>query len=391
MGLKQLAASWLTRRGRQRRAADAGPRLPVCLLNAVFDAPTTYPAARCTGDLTADVHLLDYNYLDRERMRACVEAVLARADDPAVAVDRRTLLLNVTGLHPFGPDLLQLARRYRAHHVFYELWNGLNEVVALCSARPEHLYFLPVNTRLERCTTARVAATPNRHVFVSLGGDDALDLIRAVVAACPDLHFHVPDTSWHKPGSQKEFFAVHIDAPNVTAVDCAIIRHEALTFPPAYRPAYDACDTVLIATQPDRMFQMRGGVRLADALHARKHVVVTENAPLQVLMAQHERTCLVTGHDVDAIAAALRRVAGGGFQVDAPCYEAVRQLTTAGSKLAWMVAAAADPAAAGATLFAARASSLAAVRAALFPRGQALLDREIESHRRRTATAGGER
>ena len=61
------------------------------------------------------------------------------------------------------------------------------------------------------------------------------------------------------------------------------------------------------------MFQRRGGVRLADAMFARKHIVMAENAPAQLLMAQHERTCLVAEHAAQSIVEQLQRVVGGSL------------------------------------------------------------------------------
>src|SRR5262249_18338609 len=160
-------------------------------------------------------------------------------------------------------------------------------------------------------------------VFVSLGGDDDLDLIRAVIEQCPQWHFCVPNVSWGKRGSQKRYFDVQVAAANVTAVDCSAVGEtQRQTFSAAYRAAYDSCDVVLIANVVDRLLQMRGGLRFADALHARKHIVITENPMCQLLMAQHEKTCLVAEHDPASVAAQLRRLCAGGFQVDEPLYEA---------------------------------------------------------------------
>src|SRR6185436_14916024 len=104
--------------------------------------------------------------------------------------------------------------------------------------------------------------------------------------------------------------------------------------------AYDSCDTVLLATQREKMFQMRGGIRVADALYARKYLVMAENPMCQLLTAQHERTCLVFEHDVGQASAQLRRIADGGFQVDRDVYEEIRGLTDHEAQLRWMISAA---------------------------------------------------
>jgi hypothetical protein len=198
----------------------------------------------------------------------------------------------------------------------------VREVVELADARIDRLYYLPVTSRLRRVVADRIPTQPNERVFVSLGGDDDLDLVARTVAAAPHLHFCVPTVSWEKPGSEKRFVDVRISAPNVTAVDCADVhRTRQMTFTPAYRGALDSCDTVLIATRAEKMFQMRGGVRIADALFARKHIVMAENAPAQLLMAQHQRTCLVAEHAAQSIADQLQRVVGGSFSPDISLYE----------------------------------------------------------------------
>ncbi|MFN8643467.1 MAG: hypothetical protein U0802_18060 [Candidatus Binatia bacterium] len=147
-------------------------------------------------------------------------------------------------------------------------------------------------------------------------------------------------------------------------VDCSAVRRERrLTFSPAYRAAYDACDTVLITNAPDRLYQMRGGLRVADALHAGKRIVITENPMCQLLMAQHERTALVAEHDPQRVADRLRQSCGGGFEVDEPTYEAMRRLTLDEPKLRWMLDAAADPTAA---------------RHSVFARDQARIEHDVE-------------
>lgn len=377
MGLRELAAAWWPR----RRRAPVVERVPaaqrVFVLNALVDIPSSYPLARWAGEADADPYVLDYNYIDRARARAGVAALLAAHAGGQLDAAHHTLVLNAKGLHPCGGELAALARAFARHHVFFELWNGLREVVELAAARFPDLYFLPVMNRLGQVDGPRVPAHPNRRVFVSLGGDDDLDLIAQVVAAHPQLHFCVPDTCWQKPGSEKVWTDVRLPAANVTAVDCAAIRHAPLGFSPAYRAAYASCDTVLIATRAERMQQMRGGVRLADALYARKHIVVTENPLCQLLMAQHERTCLVAEHDAAAVAAHLDRIAAGAFTPDAALCEPIRRLTVETDRFAWMIDAARRPDEARRSPFAQAEDPVARARRCLFARGRALLEAEV--------------
>ena len=378
MGLREKASAWLRRRAPAVEPAP-GPRHDVFLLNAALNIPTTIAARSCAGDAGAPAYLLDYNYIDRQRALDGFAALPRLVDERRLPLADRTLLLAIKGLHPVGDQLLAFARRFAHHHVFFEVWNGIRELVHLAEAGLEHLYVLPVAQRLQLVGGKRVAAQPNRRVFVSLGGDDDLELIAAAIAACPDLHFCVPTVSWGKPGSDKRFSAVSLPGANVSPVDCdAVHRDQQLAFTPAYRAAYESCDTVLIATRREKMFQMRGGVRMADALWARKRIVVTENVPCQLLMAQPERTCLVAAHDAGDVAAQLARITTEQFQVDAPLFEAVRALTDEPAKLEFMVAAAADPATARRSPFSRVDDPIGAARRVLLPAGQALLDRAIQ-------------
>ena len=322
----------------------------IFVLNSLLGVPTAYPTGPHEGGPEADVYLLDYNYQERS------ETLFARLAEARAAqrldFSRKTLLLAARGLHPGGEELLALAREFATHHIFFELWNGMDELRRLCDAGIANLYFMPVTTNLRQSGSASLSDVPNRHVFVSLGGDDDLELIREVVARCPELHFHVPDVSWQKTASDKRYVNVAIAAANVSMVDCSIVRHEKrIGFSPAYRAAYDACDIVLITNAPDRLYQMRGGLRVADALHAGKHIVVTENPMCQLLMAQHERTCLVAEHDAGSVAERLHRIGGGRFHVDPAVYDAVRRLTVDEHKLRFMLGAASDPDAARRSVF----------------------------------------
>lgn len=384
MGLMERASAWL-RRG-AAEATTAGARHDVFLLNAALGMPTSLPAGACAGDAAAPLYLLDYNYIDRQRTLDGVAALPRLRAERRLPLADRTLLLAIKGLHPLADQLLALSREFAARHVFFEVWNGVREMVHLAEAGLEHFYLLPVTKRLDIGGGEQVVRQPNRRVFVSLGGDDELDLIAATIAACPDLHFCVPTVTWGKPGSDKRFSAVSLPGANVSPVDCdAVQRDQKLAFTPAYRAAYQSCDTVMVATSREKMFQMRGGVRIADALWARKRLVVTENAPSQLLMAQHERTCLVAEHDAGALAAQLARATSEGFQVDEPLSEAIRALTDDASKLAFMVAAAADPDAARRSPFSRHDDPIAAARRTLLANGRALLDRAIqeEAHDRR--------
>jgi hypothetical protein len=215
-------------------------------------------------------------------------------------------------------------------------------------------------------------------VFVSLGGDDDLDLIRKVIARCPDLQFSVPSVAWDKAESKKLIFGFEIRAENVTPVDCSPTRKKGMPVASwRYGRAFDACDTVLIATRADKMFQLRGGLRLADALHARKRIVIAENPMAQLSMARHEKTCLVAQHDAEAIAACLKRTCAGSAPVDETTYEEIRKLTEDDAKLAFMMSAAVDPEAARRSPFAQGRNVLEAARRTLLDRGRALLEKEV--------------
>lgn len=373
----KIITAWLKRRGGEVDTAGV-PGHTVFVLNALIDMPTSYATKPYAGSSDAELYFLDYNYLNQAKTSACFSALASARATHQLDFSSKTLLLAAKGLHPANTELIELMREFRVHHVFFELWNGLKELVLLANAGPEHLYFLPVAARLGGRSNARVPARPNRRVFVSLGGDDDLDLIRAVIARCPQLQFSLPDVSWAKPGSDKHFFDVQIRAANVTAVDCSTVRRDRqLSFSAQYRAAYEACDTVLIATAADKMFQMRGGVRLADALQARKHIVMTENPLCQLVMGQHEQTCLVAPHDAAAVSEQLTRICDGGFQVVESTYDAVRQLTAEENKLPWMLEAVADPATARRSVFARGQDLLEVTRRSLFARGRDLLEREV--------------
>lgn len=360
----------------------ADPSTKVFVLNTPLGMPTTFPTEKYAGGPESELYLFEYNYMDRAKALASIASLETLRRTQNLDFSGKTLLLAAKGLHPLGDELLNLARQFRAHHVFFELWNGLKEVVELAEAHLEHLYFLPVTNRLLDVGSPRVPSTPNANVFVSLGGDDALDLIREVVARCPGLHFFIPTVSWAKPGSDKSFFDVTLPAANVTSVDCSPVKTtRQLSFSPEYRAAYAACDTVLIATTADKMFQLRGGVRFADALYARKHIVITENPMCQLLMAEHGRTCLVAEHRADAVAAQLMRIGGGDFQVVESLYEDIRQLTLDQAKLDWMVEAGRAPEVARRSVFARGDDLLDVARRSLFSRGRDLLEREVREVR----------
>jgi hypothetical protein len=129
------------------------------------------------------------------------------------------------------------------------------------------------------------------------------------------------------------------------------------------------------------MFQLRGGVRFADALLARKHIVITENPMCQLLMAEHERTCLVAERNAEAVAAHLVRICSGGFQVLESVYEQIRRLTLDPEKLGWMVEAVRVPEVARRSRFARGPDLLDVARQSLFQKGRELLDREIHDVR----------
>ncbi len=323
----------------------------IYVLNSLVGVPTAYPTGPHEAGPDAEYYLLDYNY--RDQSGTLLARLAAACSAQRLDFSTKTLLLAARGLHPGGDELVAFVRQFRTHHVFFELWNGLDELRRLCDARIANLYFMPVTTLLDHAGPARLAAVPNRHVFVSLGGDDDLDLIRQVIARCPELHFHVPNVSWRKTASAKQYVDVEIPAANVTMVDCTTVRQgQQLVFSPAYRDAYGVCDTVLITNVPDRLYQMRGGLRFADALHAGKRIVITENPMCQLLMAQHEQTCLVAEHDPDRVAAQLLRLCDGRFPVDERVYEEMRQLTVDAHKLRWMLDAATDPETARRSVFA---------------------------------------
>ncbi len=384
MSVIDTVAGWGAR-WRAARATARAPHTPVWDLNALTGIPSSYASPELGGGAAADLCLLDHSYLDRTRTLAGIAELMDLWRTGRVDFSTKTLLLAAGGLHPIGNDLFALLGAFRAHHVFFGLWNGLHEIVQLDEAHVENLYYMPVATRLKRVTVRRVPRRPNARVFVSLGGDDDLELIRAVIAANPQLRFFVPTVAWEKPGSEKRYVEVTIAGPNVTPVDCSIVQRDAQPmFSPAYAKAYDACDIVLLATRREKMFQMRGGVRVADALYGRKYLVMAENPMCQLLMAQHERTCLVFEHDAVQACAQLQRISRGGFRVDQDGYEEIRRLTAFEAQLRWMIAAALRPEDARASALACSAP-LAVARRSLFARGREFLEREVIAREARAA------
>jgi hypothetical protein len=105
---------------------------------------------------------------------------------------------------------------------------------------------------------------------------------------------------------------------------------------------------------------------------------MAESPLCQLLMAQHERTCLVFAHDPAEAGAHLRRIVGGDFQVDRGVYEEIRCLTESAAQLRWMIGAALRPEAARASALA-RRDPLAVARRSLFARGRELLEREVRA------------
>jgi hypothetical protein len=118
-----------------------------------------------------------------------------------------------------------------------------------------------------------------------------------------------------------------------------------------YRLKFAGCDTILIATVASKRDRMRGGVRVADAIAAGKRLVLAENPMCEVLMAQHERTCLVSRHDAYDLASSLERFLDGTFDVDPALYDEVRQLTRISKKLSWIMSVPSELRAARASAF----------------------------------------
>jgi hypothetical protein len=311
----------------------------VALLNDAIGLPSRYAGGRFAS-LDASVYLLDYNYADRTRGDACVAAIDQLRKARSLRFEDKTLLLAAQGLDPHGPALVHLARRFGRHHVFFELWNRIGEVAELACDPPDDLHFFPVTSAVDLGWIARRRGpVPNRRVFVSLGGDDDLDLVREVVRRRRDVAFYVPDLAWHKsPEIGRREFRVSIDAPNVVRVPCA-----PSWFTREYLNGYAICDTVLVAAGVEKIQQMRGGIRVADALRNGKALVMTRNPMCELLMAQHERTCLVAEHDPASTADALARAVDGGFGPDQALSDAIGSLTDDEAKLAYMTSAYRDP------------------------------------------------
>jgi hypothetical protein len=100
-------------------------------------------------------------------------------------------------------EVLEGAEAREAEHARGEVDAGGGrhelEVHELAAARFQNLYVLPVSAALvPHAEPEAMPPRPNRHVFVSLGGDDELDLLSQIVRRRPDLHFFVPDQSWRK-------------------------------------------------------------------------------------------------------------------------------------------------------------------------------------------------
>jgi hypothetical protein len=359
---QRLCRLW-GRRARRDHPASAARHGHVAFLNDLVGLPSPHAGRVFAGRLDVDTLFLDYNYRDRRKTEACL-GLLARARrERGLDFSTKTLLLAARGLDPDHGALLDFVREFKDHHVFFELWNTEAEVAELYRAELENLYFLPVTAALRLPLPEAPApwpARPNRRVFVSLGGDDDLDLVGEVIRRRDDLHFFVPDLAWHKPNPGRREFAVHIPGRNVTGVPCASPQRFTVTaarglaqawwtsstgssFTPAYRLAYAACDTVLVATRAEKRQQMRGGIRVADALAARKRLVLAKNSMCELLMAQHEKTALVADHDAESISAALDRVGDGSFAVDHDLYEEIRALTCDDAKAAWMMGVPLDP------------------------------------------------
>jgi hypothetical protein len=347
-----------------------GPARVFCL-NPLMDLPSRHASGSCDGDETADLYFLDLDpYRDPGKTNGCLERLAREVSARRLDLAAKTLLLSARGLDPLGRELLALLRQFGAHHLFYEAWNQASELVDLLEGGVESLYFLPVTSNLTFRPTAptltvppsaRVAVKPNRQIFVSLGGDDDLDVIRGVVARCPDLRFFVPTVTWVKgPTRERRYLEVRIPAPNVTPVDCSTsLREQSPAFSQDYLKTYGGCDTVLVANVPAKRHQMRGGVRVADALQARKQLVLVENPMCQLIMARHGATCLVAEPTVESVAAHLTRICEGGFQVDEGVYEEIRSLTFDAGKLSWILEAGREPERARRSVFACTRERLA--------------------------------
>src|SRR5262245_25356186 len=95
------------------------------------------------GTADCPLYLLDFNYADRRKTASCFTEIAQARARYGLDFSTKTLVLAAKGLHPSGPELFALVREFRAHHVFFELWNGLREVVELANAKVENVYYLP--------------------------------------------------------------------------------------------------------------------------------------------------------------------------------------------------------------------------------------------------------
>jgi hypothetical protein len=306
----------------------------VAFLNELIGLRSPYSTRVFAPPDTAEVYFFDHNYDDRARLPSCLDDLDKARRERGLDFSKKTLLLSVRGLDPHHGALFDFIRQFNQHHLFIELWNTERELLLLQEAALDNVYFLPVTAALELHVSRRVGARPNRHVFVSLGGDDDIELLRRTVRSCPDLHFLVPSVAWEKFDGGRREFEVDFREPNATRVPCS---KSGRRFTLAYRLGYLWCDTVLIATRRAKRDQMRGGIRVADALAAQKRLVMAENPMCELLMAQHERTCLVAEHDRGSLAEALRRNGAGDFQPDSALTDQLRALTRSELKLDWML------------------------------------------------------
>ncbi len=312
------------------------PPFPVASLNALIGLPSRHPRWAFGGGREAAWYFLDYTHLDAARARACLGELPRARGERGLDFARKGLLVAARSVEADHGALLAVVREFAEHHVFFEPWISIRDVKDLHNERLDNVYLLPVTAGFQSLSAlGPLPRGPARRVFVSLGGDDDLDLVREVVRRRDDLHFCIPDLAWTGRGPDRRLLAVHVPGRNVTRVACGGRFH--LLVSPGYRWAFARCDTVLVATRREPRDQMRGGTRVADALCARKRLVMTENAMCELLMAQHGKTCLVTRHDADEAAAALGRIGDPSVGLDEGLSDEIRPLTRDAGKLAWMM------------------------------------------------------